>query len=188
LPRQRTDGSGPAAGQQPNDVDLMRALAQDHAAAQRGVELLGPAQAIQKVGVILRGDHPDGADGTALDDLARAEYRTIEAVAVPDDEPRARALNGVDHRAGFRQRYRHRLLDQRVLAGSCRGFDVRRMVLVRRGHVDDVDGRVGADRFDASVDASVEIGGEACRRVGARVARRNEADARVGHERRQASA
>ena len=59
-------------------------------------------------------------------------------------------LRGRDHGSAFLERERHRLLDQHVLAALRRKDCVLRVVLMRRRHVDDLDGRIGAKGFDAS--------------------------------------
>ena len=45
------------AAEQPHDVDLMRGLAEHHAAAARGVEFFRPARAIEEIREIERVDH-----------------------------------------------------------------------------------------------------------------------------------
>ena len=63
--RPRSDAPGPspvmartlrtrAAAQQPNDIDLVRRLVEDDAAALVGGELLGPARPVEEIGEVER--------------------------------------------------------------------------------------------------------------------------------------
>ena len=80
-----------------------------------------------------------------------AQDRRIEAVAVPDDELHARLARRRDHRAAFVERDRDRLLDQHMLAVRGRGGDMPGMNLVRRGDIDRLDVRIGAQLLDRVV-------------------------------------
>ena len=186
LPVSARTPVAPTAGEQPDDVDLVRRLVPDHAAASRRVQLFGPARPIQEIGVVERMDHPHGAEGVRVDQCPRAGDRCVEAVAVADDELHAGRRRRVDHPRAVGERQRHRLFDEHVLAVPCRRDRVRRMHLVRRRDVDDVHRRVGAQRLDRRVRAvhrNRRRSARAPRRAGRR--RRTSSNARIGDERRQ---
>src|SRR5688500_10156239 len=94
----------------------MRPLAEDHAAAFLGAELLGPPGPIEEIREVERLDHTDAAEFSARYKGARAQDRGIEAVAVTDDQMDTRLVRGIDHGAALRDGQRHRLLDQDMLA------------------------------------------------------------------------
>ncbi len=101
VPRagQRAHAANEPAAQQSNDVDLVRALAEYHAATPGRDQLLRPPRAVHEIGVVLGVDHAQRPARAAGDDLARAQDGTIEAVAVADDHAHVRALRGIDHPA-----------------------------------------------------------------------------------------
>src|SRR5207237_5245880 len=68
----RADGGKPPAAAEAHDVDVMRGLVVDRAAAARTVELFRPAWPIQEVGEVHGGDHPQPTVLAARDQLARA--------------------------------------------------------------------------------------------------------------------
>ena len=174
------DGNGPRAGEQAHDVDLVRGLAERRAATRLGRELLGPPQAIEKVGEIERGDHPHPAEAAFHDEPARFLDRPVEAVTVADDEPDVRGRAGRNHPVAFGERDRHRLLHQHVLA-RCRGdFRVCGVDRMRGGDVDHFRRRIAGERLDCGVGARAEVRGEALPCLGARIGRGDELDARVG--------
>src|SRR5262245_55306361 len=78
----RVNAGGPAACEQPDDVDLVRALTENHATALGGVELLGTPRPVQKIRVIERRDHPRPPVTAASDDFAGAAERGIETMAM----------------------------------------------------------------------------------------------------------
>ena len=183
--RQRANARAATAGQQPHNVHLMRRLAEHDAAALRGVEFLGAARAVEKVGVVLRGHHPDLAIAPAVDQRARAEVGRIEAVAVADDEMDAGTLRRDDHRGTLGERQRHRFFDQRVLAGGRCRERVRRVKRVRRRDIDRLDVAIGTKRLDRRVRAAAEIVFELLPRIGTRIRRGDQFDATIAGERRQ---
>jgi hypothetical protein len=83
-----------------------------------------------------------------LDYLARAQDRTVEAVTVTHDQIGAGARSRIDHPAAFLEGERHRLFDERVLTVRRRHCGMRRVMLVRRGDVDDFHIRIGAQFCD----------------------------------------
>ena len=69
IPRAGSRAHAPEApaAEQPHDVDVMRRLVVDRAAAERRVELLRSARAVEEVGEVERGDHAQAAVRAALD-------------------------------------------------------------------------------------------------------------------------
>src|SRR6185436_1848866 len=143
-----------AAREQAHDVDLVRRLVEHHAAAGAGAELLGPPRAVEKVGEVERGDHANRAIGSSFDNLFRLQNRGIKAVAVADDELHAVVARRVVHGAAIFERKGHRLLDQHVLLRRAREPRLAGVELVRRGYVDHLYGRVGAQRFHGGENTS----------------------------------
>ena len=80
------------AADQPQDVDLMRALAIGDAAALRDVELGRAARPRHPVGEVPGVDHADAAERARRDDLAHARDRQIVAMRMADLEHDAGAL------------------------------------------------------------------------------------------------
>ena len=75
----------------------------------------------------------------------------------------------IDHLRAFGERDRHRLFDQHVLAVRRGQRNVLRVMLVRRGDVDHVDGRVRAQASRDESGSRAEIRRELFARLGARV-------------------
>ena len=173
------------AAEQPHDIDLMRRLIEHRAAALRGVEFFRAARAIEKVRVVERVDHAHGAERAARDQFARARDRRVERMAVADDEMHVRALRRLDHRGAVVERQRHRLLDQQMLAVLGGEHRMTRVILMRRRHIDGLDRRIGAQLLDRLVGLGGEIGGKTRPRLGARIGRRDQRNARIARERRQ---
>ena len=86
-----------ATAEQPHDIDLMRRLAPDDAAAIARRELLGAAWPIDEIGEVQGGQHPQLPECARCDQLARTKNRRVETVAVPDDQVDVRASGVVDH-------------------------------------------------------------------------------------------
>ena len=162
----------------------MRGLAEDHAAALRGVELFRTARAIEKVGEIERADHARPAVSAAFNDVARAQNRRIEAVAVADHQHDPGLLRRLDHRAAFGNRNRHRLFDQHMFSALGRELHMRGMMLVRRRDIDDLDIRIGAEFFDGRVSPRAELGCEQRSSFRQRIGAGDQTNARVIRERR----
>ena len=126
-----------SAADQPQDVDLMRALAIGDAAALPDVELGCAARARHPVGEVPGVDHADAAERAGRHDLAHARDRQIVAVRMPDLEDDAGALGRLDHRLRLLDADRHRLLGQDVLFRSA---GLRDMTGVQLGRGRDIDG------------------------------------------------
>jgi hypothetical protein len=167
-----------AAGEQPHDVHLVRRLVLD-----RGAELLGTPRAIEPVGVIERRDHADRPIGAAFNERPGARDRRIVAVAMAHNEVHAGGARGVDHSAAFVERKGHGLLDQHVLPLFRRQPGMRRVEFVRRGHVDHLDGRVGAHFVDRPECAAAVIPAKALEGLRARIGGGDQLDARVAKRR-----
>ena len=82
------------AADQPQDVDLVRALAVGDAAALRDIELGGAARPRHPVGEIPGVDHADAAERAGGDDLAHPRDRQIVGMRMADLEHDAGALGG----------------------------------------------------------------------------------------------
>ena len=158
--------------EEPRDVDLVRHLVEQDAAAARGVELLGPARAIEEIGVVPGRDHAEPAKLAARDDVAHRAHRRIEGMGVADDQLHAGALDRRDDRIAFGERERHRLFEDDVLAVLRGEARVRGVELVRGRDVHDLDRRIGAQRCDVRIGAGVEIAREGRARRRMRIGRR----------------
>jgi hypothetical protein len=162
-----------------------RRLIEHRAAALRGVEFLGTARTADEVRVVERVDHVHAAIRTAHDQRARAQDRRVERMAVADDEVHVHALRRVDHRRTVLERQRHRLFDEQVLAVPRRKNGMRRVILMRGRHIDDLDRRIGAQFFNRLVRPGGEIRRKTRPRLRARIGGRDQRDARVLGECRQ---
>ena len=131
------------AADQPQDVDLMRALAIGDAAALPDVELGGAARPRHPIGEVPGVDHADAAERAGRHDLAHARDRQIVAVRMPDLEDDAGARGRLDHRLRLLDADRHRLLGQDVLF---RRAGLRDMLGMQFGRRRDVDGVEAASR------------------------------------------
>ena len=158
-----------ATGEQPHNVDLVRALAEHDPAATRRVEFLRAPRAVQEVGEIERSDHAHAAVGAARDQLSRPPVWRIEAVAVAHDQLHTRGADCVDHRRAFDERQRHRLFDEDVLAVPGRRDDVLGVKLMRCGDVNRVHVRVRAELMDGGIGRSTEVPRELDAGLGTRV-------------------
>ena len=163
----------------------MRALTEDDAAALRRVELLRASRPEKEIGVIERGDHPDPPIPAAGDHFAGAQERRVEAVAVADNERHAGSAGGVDHRLAFRQRERHGLLDERVLAALRRRDHVLGVKLVRRRDVQRVDFGIGGQRLYGRVRTPAEVALELAPCLFPRIRRSDQPYSGMRGERRQ---
>ena len=181
----RPHGLDAAAAEQAHDVDLMRRLAEQRAAALSRVELFRPARAVDEIRVVQRRDHAHAAELAAVDQFAAMQDRRVERMTVADDEMHVGRARRRDHLGGFGDRERDRLLDQNVLAGFRGQFHMRGVHLVRRRHIDHFDIRIGAQSFHVLVGPGAEILGKPRARHGARVGRRHQLDARVVRQGRQ---
>src|SRR3954469_14272747 len=110
----------------------MRRLVIDGAAAARGVERCRPPRPVKEVGEVERGDHPQPAMRAAFYQFPGQSDGSIEAVAVADDQMLSAGARRVAHCAALLQRERHRLLDERMLAGAEGEARMLRMQLVGR--------------------------------------------------------
>ncbi len=140
----RAHAADPPAAEQAHDVDLMRALAEQHATALRGVEFFRPARPHHVIGVVQGVDHPHRAIDAAVDQFARMQDRRIEAVAVPDHQLNAGPLHGIDDGAAFLEPDRDRLFDQHMLAAGGGGDHMSSMHLMRGRDIDRLDRRIVA--------------------------------------------
>ncbi len=138
-----------------------------------------PPWPIKEVGEIERGDHLDVPVHAAVDELARAPVRRVEAMAVADDQLYASGTRRRDHGRAFGQRHRHGLLDQDVLAVPRRHDDMLRVELVRCGEIDRLDIRVGTQGVDRWVRPAAEVLHELPPCFGPRVGRRHHLHPRV---------
>ncbi|MCZ7599962.1 MAG: hypothetical protein M5U09_22620, partial [Gammaproteobacteria bacterium] len=117
----------------------MHGTAEYHTAARTRVELLGPPRAIQKIRVVERVDHAQGAEAAGSDELAGREHRRVETVARSDNEMHPCPGRRFDHPPGLVHRHRQRLVDQHVQAARDGAADVLAVELVWTGDVDRVD-------------------------------------------------
>ena len=100
-----------------------------------------------------------------------------------DNQVTAGRPRSVDHRATFIQGQRHRLLDERMLARGKGKTRMLRMELVRRRNVQHFERRIGAQLFHRRIGTTAKVALELRARLGARVGRGDQRDARVGRER-----
>ena len=101
-----------------DDVDLVRHLVEQNAAALRGVEFFGPARAVEEIGVVHGGDHAErGRVRRSRSMRAHLAHRRIERVGVADDQMHVGALDRRDDGVAVGERQRHRLFENDVLAG-----------------------------------------------------------------------
>jgi len=104
---------------------------------------------------------------------------------MPDDEMAPGGARRIDHRAALRQRERHRLFHQGVLAGGEGEAGVPGMELVRRRDVNGLHRGLGAQLLHACVGAAAEVALELRARFGTWIGGGDELDALVGRERRR---
>ena len=90
-------------------------------------------------------------------------------MGVADDEMHLVALDRRDDGVAVRERQRHRLFQDDVLAVLGRHDGVRRVELVRRRDVDDLDRRVGGELLHVGVGRGIEVAGEGLARAGMRI-------------------
>src|SRR5207244_3992719 len=92
-----------------NDVNLVRCLQVDGAAALVGHQLVGHAGAVYQVRVVPRMDHAQLAQLAAAHDLAHEPNRRLRHLGVALHQPHAVALGSIDHRLAFLDGQGHRL-------------------------------------------------------------------------------
>ena len=123
-----------------NQIDVVRRLIHDRAA----VELPGSAPRLGVV-VLLRplpahGDvrHVDPAEASLVDGALQQLNRRVEPVLLDDEEMDARVVARLHQLVGLRERDRHRLLGDDVLARARRGDPLRGVQSRRRADRHDV--------------------------------------------------
>ena len=101
---------------------------------------------------VVAGDEPDLAEVAVGDGLAHVLVERVEPdVEVDRVDEAARARASLDEPGRLRGGHRQRLLADDVLAGGEDRRRLRDVEVVRRGDVDDVDGRVGEDLVEGGV-------------------------------------
>src|SRR6185312_13399408 len=99
-------------------------------------------------------DEVDGADAARVDDVAHRAHRRRVLVVVDREEDAPLLQRRFEHRLGLARRGRERLLAQDVEAARDGVARDRRVVLRRRGDVDEVEAALGAhERLRVFVDA-----------------------------------
>ena len=136
-----------ATGEQAHDIDLVRGLAVDDAAASARVQLFGAARAVEKIGVIERRNHSYAAVRAAADQFAGAQNRQVKTVAVAHNQEHTRSLCGIDHAGAVVQCERHGFFNQNMFAVSGSDAGVIGMELVGRGDVDRLHLRFSTKSF-----------------------------------------
>jgi hypothetical protein len=136
------DAADKAAAEQPRGVDLVRHLVEQDSAAQRSIELFGAAGPVQVVRVVEAVNEPELAKLAAGDDVAHQAHRRIEGVGVADDQMHLVTLDRREDDVALRERQSHRLFQDDMLAVRGGEHGMFGVVLVRRGDVDDGNGRV----------------------------------------------
>ena len=106
-----------AAGDRPDDVELMRALPPQDAATWLGRQLLRRAGAVEPVLEAPVVDHAQAAELAVACHLPQAEHPRLEAVLHVHAQQHAVALRRGDHRLGALDVDGHRLFDEHVLLG-----------------------------------------------------------------------
>jgi hypothetical protein len=172
-----------AAAEQPRDVDLVRHLVEEDAAALRRVEFLGAARPVEIVRVVPRRDHAETAQFARRDCRAHGADRRIECVGVAGHEVHAGLLHRGDDRVAVGERQRHRLFQDDVLAGGGGETRMFGMKLVRRRDVDRIDRRVVAQPAYVVMRSGVEVAGERFARRRLRLRRGGDAEAWVARRR-----
>jgi len=104
---------------------------------------------------------------------------------VANDKVHTCAAGGVDDRGAFLQGQRHRFLDEQMFAMLSGERRMPGVPLVRRRHVNHLDGRINTKFFNCCVSVSGKFLGKTLSCLGARISRRHQADARVGLKGRQ---
>ncbi len=101
-------------------------------------------------------------------------------MSVADNQMDLLALDRGDDGVAIGERQRHRLFQNNVLAMFGREDRVRRMELMRRRDINDLDRRIGAQSADVIIDAGIEIAGERRPRDRMRIGRRTQRVTAVG--------
>ena len=158
----------------------MRRLVEHRAAALRGVEFFRAARAVEKVRVVERVIMRTAPNAPlAISSRVRRIGASNEWLW-PTIRCTPRVARRIDHGGAILERERHRLLDQHVLAVLRGENRVARVMLMRRRDIDDLDRRIGAKVFDRFVGPGRKILRKAAARLGARVGRGDQLDARIG--------
>ena len=103
-------------------------------------------------------------------------------MAVPDDNVHTGAPRGINDGGAILDRKRHWLFDEQMFAGPGGKDRVLTVELVRRGHVDGVDGRVDAQIRDRLVGHRRELLGEPLAGLVARIRRSHQRHRRVARK------
>ena len=167
------------------DVDLMRRLVEQRTTATGRVQFLRTTRAVEEICIIERSDHAHRAEGAALDQRACLQDRSVEGMAVPNNQVHTCTCAGFDHFGGVIKRERHWLFDQQVLSSGSAETRMFRVVLMRGGDVHDVDRVIVAQFFDRAIRPAPEIGFKTRARLGPRIGRRYQRDAWIALKRRQ---
>src|SRR5262249_28747564 len=128
-----------AAGDRSDEIEVVRSLAPQDAAAEFGHQLFGGTWAVEPIVETPAVDHAEPAEFAGARHLAQAQHARLEAMFDVDAQQYAVALRGGDHLLGSRDVDRHRLLDEHVLLvlqSHARVFGVEP---VRRRNVNEID-------------------------------------------------
>ena len=182
VPRHSRAANAPhhAAAYRADDVELVRPLPPEDAAAGPRRQLFSRARTVQPVLVAPVVHHPQLAELARAHHLADAQHARFEAVLHVHAQQHPLPLRRLRKRCALFHVYRHRLLDEHVLAVRHREFAVLGVQHGRRRDVDEVDARVLAHLFGVRVRRCVrEVLREAAEYLRVEVCRRDDLEARV---------
>jgi hypothetical protein len=158
----------------------MRHLVEQDAATLRSVEFLRSPRAIEIVGVVEAVNEPEPAQFSARDDVAHQPHRRIERMGMADDQMHVMPLDRRDDGVAIGERQRHRLFQNDVLAVLRSQDRVRRMELVRRGDIDDLDRGIRDQHLHVGIGPRVVVAGEGLARSLMRVGAGPQQEIRMG--------
>ena len=121
----------------------------------------------------------DAANLALLDQLARFHVRTGQALVLVDHKPLSALFRRADHAFAIRQRRRHRLFAQHMLARLQRRHRDFRMAGVCRADAHRVHVRVGEQRLDALIGSAAVLLGQRLRTRRVQIIKRDELCVRV---------
>src|SRR5580765_2880815 len=156
-----------AAADQAHDIDVVRSLI-EHYAATHG-QFVSHARTVHELVVVPSMDHAELAELAALDNFSDLSDRRIEAMRVAAQQLHAIFFRRFVHSVALRDRRRHRLFDDHVLAAFGGRDHMLGVQRVWRGDVNRVDVGAFAHRFDAYECFTAVSLAKFGQRVGARV-------------------
>ena len=168
-PADAAHGLNHAATEETDDIDQMRALAVDDAAAFGGIQFRCKTRALQPIVVVHGADLHDAAQPAAANHIPHGADRCTVNLRVALEIFDAVGLAGPQHAVAFGQRHRHRLFTNDVLAVTRRGDDMLGMKCVGRRDPDCVDPIGAAHLLDAGEGRATVLGGKALTHVRADV-------------------